>query len=90
MIDIHDKEKKKVYCDVCGGSFPSNAHMKNHIIAMHERNKPFQCNRCDKRFNWKSLLRDHNSLPHTFQCSSCDKTFIRKVHLDKHFSSAHV
>ena len=89
MIDVHDMEKKKVYCDVCGGSFPSNAHLKNHTIAMHERNKPFQCNRCDKRFNWKSLLRGHNSLPHTFQCNSCDKTFIRKVHLDKHFSSNH-
>ena len=67
--------------------------LKEHINAVHDGLKPFQCHFCDKSFPTSSALNQHVFSVHEgkrpFKCDICDQKFKRKTHLKSHLKSIH-
>jgi KRAB domain-containing zinc finger protein len=92
----HDPELVKKHipyhsCSTCGKHFLTTSALKIHM-AVHIENKPFQCERCDKRFTIKYYLKDHmNSVHNTgekqYKCSfhGCERDFATRDYLNRHF-----
>jgi len=70
--------------------------LKKHLRT-HENAKPFECSVCNKKFSYKSGLKDHVSLVHDgggrLQCSYCQMKFMResqlKIHVRVHTNESH-
>ena len=66
--------------------------MKGHILSVHERKRPFQCNTCSASFSQKGGLRTHIALVHvgmkSFKCAICSKSYKTKQSLKLHIDSA--
>lgn len=59
--------------------------LTNHIKSIHERNRPSNCEICEKNFLYKSDLKNHiakvheeKNLKRSFQCELCKKCFAQR------------
>ena len=90
------KDKKPFQCNfnnICKYRCSLQQSLKKHIEAVHEGNRPFICEFCDKTFSDKARLNRHVSNVHKakemFKCSVCDLGFARKYLLTKHLDKIH-
>ncbi|XP_065225744.1 zinc finger protein 701-like [Planococcus citri] len=87
---VNLKNSKAIICDICGRNFKHKYYLKRHIMAVHEKLKPFSCAECGKSFSRKQnmrihILQEHISKRHyPFVCSICDRKFACKSHLNRH------
>lgn len=83
------QHQQQIQCDICSKIFSTNGNLKNHVLAIHENNRPYKCsfNGCNKSYSNKSRLIVHERT-HTgirpFQCKLCFKTFNEKGNLKTH------
>lgn len=74
-------------CLYCGKKFKRSGHLKNHIRAVHLKNKDFHCSVCAKQFAVRSQLVVHmrvHSGKRPFACLHCNREFRQKMHRDRH------
>ncbi len=69
--------KPKIYpCDLCSKSFTNKAGLRHHRQGIHLGEYKYRCSTCQKGFNTKNNLLDHERL-HTdtpsFSCERCGK-----------------
>ena len=72
----------------------SISHFKRHISTVHEENKPFSCDSCNKKFGHKCDLKRHVASYHeedkqSFLCNTCGQSFKTGIKLKQHFESVH-
>ena len=68
--------------------------LKSHVLLVHEDEKLFKCESCEKSFSLKGNLNQHISFVHEdrerlFKCKFCDKNFHEKGNLNEHFATVH-
>ena len=86
-------------CELCNMNFLTPDHFRRHIKAkhmftVHEGQKSFSCNFCQKVFTAKRNLEHHIKHVHeradkVYNCEKCDKTFQWEVSLNKHIAAVH-
>ncbi len=82
-------------CDTCSRCFPQKINLREHQIThipKNERDKPFKCTVCPKRFSKGSSLRAHKDVhkeTRDSKCHLCERGFLRKSQLRYHLVSAH-
>lgn len=95
-LDIHTKrvhEKTlpsrnfKYLCNLCGRGVASQAELERHNLT-HTGEKPYHCEKCDKKYRTKAMLRTHDSRIHmdvrNFKCELCAKAFYDRIFLENH------
>ena len=86
LVYVHSEpqDSKNTYDSVCGEQFPPKLSFEKHRRRHKSRH---QCTQCDKSFNFKSLLVEHERI-HTddrpFACAFCTKTFKHKKDCKRH------
>ena len=74
---------------------PLKIKFKEHIEAVHDGNipKPYQCQICDSKFCFPSLLKRHIRSVHEgkrpFHCNLCISAFYEKTKLKEHIEAVH-
>ena len=51
--------KKEHICDICGKSFKTKERYRVHVSGVHEKKKPFKCNKCGLAYTYINGLRFH-------------------------------
>ena len=86
-------------CD--GKMFRDSSSLSRHIASIHSAEKPFQCDRCNRRFARKDTLKNHKKRIHDryihiqhsfekqFECEICNRRFARKDTLKYHREHVH-
>ena len=86
-------------CD--GKMFRDSSSLSRHIGSIHSAEKPFQCDRCNRRFARKDTLKNHKKRIHDryihiqhsfekpFECEICNRRFARKDTLKYHREHVH-
>lgn len=81
------REKKKNSCELCDKVFLGVNDLKKHM-RVHNNERPFQCNHCEKRFRQAGCLKNHVASQHgtdtVFICYYCNKSFPIKERLRLH------
>ena len=51
----------------------------------------WNCHKCDKTFNNRSILKDHIKInhPEEFKCEVCEMKFVKNHELEKHITVSH-
>ncbi|XP_055321203.1 gastrula zinc finger protein XlCGF8.2DB-like [Sitodiplosis mosellana] len=74
-------------CHLCKKSFGSQkAHLVMHM-RVHSGDKPFECEKCFKKFARNSALKNHMKFhagPRPFRCSKCHERFVHQDERDLH------
>ena len=88
VLCLDEKQTHRIFlCNICDQVFRQKKSMLDHRMSIHEGVK-YQCERCPKKFAWKTGLDNHIRDKHLFkykmQCSKCNKTFVSKKGLDYH------
>ena len=82
------KTKKKLYeCAKCDKKFKYLSWLKNHVLSIHDKSKPFVCEVCGFQSFRKANLERHkliHSDVRDFQCRYCNKKFITATNLKSH------
>ncbi|GJQ80881.1 hypothetical protein Trydic_g14139 [Trypoxylus dichotomus] len=88
--DEEPKITSKIKCQPCRKTFVSEYNYKNHIKTVHENEKSFKCDRCDKTYRYVTSLKSHMLIEHgsrahkTYECDVCLKIFSQKGHWTAH------
>ena len=81
-------KNKPNFCDL-----QSSNNENLHTVSVHEGDKPFKCNLCDKSFASKTMLNNHIASTHEekkpYRCDICDKSFKTKSNMKTHYTSVH-
>lgn len=62
----------KITCDLCSKKFSSKQNYEVHLKAVHENQKPYHCDKCNKSFPYLNSLKCHK-LQHT---EKSDKSYL--------------
>ena len=82
-------DQKSNYCSKCNKTFSTAGNLRNHIMTIHENQRPFKCPHpgCNKMYSIESRLQVHYRI-HTgskpFVCQECGKAFNEKGNLKTH------
>lgn len=86
-LEAHPEKVKTITCEFCGDSFTWKQYYTSHIRKKHQRKKPFECSKCDKKFFSNYELKDH-MLRHVgvknFECPICHKRYVSMNSLKQH------
>ena len=79
-------------CPECGGTFKDRSSMKSHVRAVHFKEKPHKCDKCDKDFVKAYDLKRHVETKHSNSvhiCDFCSKLFKAVAYLNYHVRRDH-
>ncbi|TRY78711.1 hypothetical protein TCAL_06796, partial [Tigriopus californicus] len=83
---------KYVNCSECKKVVQSSS-LKKHIRSIHDKQRDFQCQYCDKNFAQSYSLKEHVGAKHTHDwshiCLLCQKTFAHRNNCGRHIRSVH-
>ena len=65
---------KRLNCSTCGKSYGSTVGLKTHTETVHEGKELFNCDRCPKKFTYKSGLEYHYIKDHKLKDQGIDET----------------
>ena len=65
---------KRLNCDTCGQSYNSDVGLKRHIEIVHEGKALINCDRCPKKFSYKSGFEYHYIKEHKLKDQGIDET----------------
>lgn len=89
--DIHSGNS--CVCDVCGKMFQTCSSVKEHILKVHSKVKPFLCDLCGSSFYSASKLKVHTQNAHlqirNHECHLCDRKYKQAPELRAHIRSEH-
>lgn len=77
----------KINCSECGKGFLRQGQLRTHIYMRHNKDNPFRCDMCGKRFAAKTLQLEHmstHSMERKFVCQKCGRGFFKRSKLNKH------
>lgn len=86
--------EEKLTCPICGQKFKRKKNVLIHVRAVHNKEKNFKCDICDRGFYEKTHL-NHHKTTHSddkpFECdvNDCDKKFRTAVALKTHKKMHH-
>uniref|UniRef100_A0AAR2KRZ1 C2H2-type domain-containing protein n=1 Tax=Pygocentrus nattereri TaxID=42514 RepID=A0AAR2KRZ1_PYGNA len=79
-------------CEVCSKSFKNNVLLKKHMLTHQKERKPYHCKFCNKTFDRKGHVQDHEKI-HTgekpYSCAKCGKRFIWLNQVKLHIQNYH-
>ncbi|XP_072937779.1 uncharacterized protein [Epargyreus clarus] len=81
------KENMKFICNTCKREFQHQAHLDNHILAVHTRDKGYSCDICNINFTTQECLNIHkgtHKVEKKHQCELCSKAFQMLSTLNEH------
>ncbi|XP_017769673.1 PREDICTED: zinc finger protein 271-like [Nicrophorus vespilloides] len=85
------KPEVKYNCVPCAKTFSCKQNYEIHMNAVHENQKPYECDKCDKKFPYLNSLKCH-MLQHTnksYPCDTCEKVFNHPSSLVYHKEAEH-
>ena len=92
-LQVHINTCHKGQRAICQYCSKEVSYLKGHIAQHHEQEKKFSCNKCEKSFQSKYLLRRHSEVVHeglkNYKCDKCSKTFSDAGNMRKHIACVH-
>lgn len=90
----HKDTAKKYKCKECGECFLRPYSLEYHTNKVHLHTKPYECDKCRKRYFSRINLRQHQDLCYKDEeekeaCPYCDKRFSHKRNLNMHLEAIH-
>ncbi|XP_058832117.1 zinc finger protein 62 homolog [Topomyia yanbarensis] len=91
-INSH-QDPKRFHCEICNRYYHSKDYLELHNKRIHsnDKEKPFVCDKCDKRFPKQKLLNAHLKAHIQVECSICNRklanVYSLKVHMMMHADS---
>lgn len=80
-------------CDVCQKMFSLFSGLREHMRAVHSKERPFLCHLCGATYFSSSKLRAHTKRVHlkvrSYACQLCDKKYYQDNSLRCHIRSVH-
>lgn len=70
--------EERLCCELCNRTFAKLKYLKKHIREVHEKSNPFVCGICDKVFNRKANLDEHQLIhdgKYLAKCDTCGKSY---------------
>ena len=98
MAQHSAREGPQLVCGICQATCETREALIEHVNTHNRykpdqnRNKTFQCSKCQKRFTTTKDVRRHmvtHTKDRSFLCEFCPQTFARKDHLRRHYRSNH-
>ena len=59
LEQIHDEERKRYSCEICGHTFNQQTNLDRHVRVVHEGIYDHECKSCDKKFSTNYLMQVH-------------------------------
>jgi len=91
-VDLSPREVNEYRCPQCKKKLQCQARVLEHMAAVHEEQRIYDCFFCDVTYKYKSNLRAHIKKKHTSQmnCPKCpNRVFVKFDVLVKHLMEAH-
>lgn len=88
---LETHELCEIKCSECSQLFPNQKHLETHL-QYHKTTNQFCCDICQKKFKWKSVLKNHilkvhqyeNYVQQKFTCIFCKIVYDNKEELELH------
>ncbi|KAK2584340.1 hypothetical protein KPH14_006731 [Odynerus spinipes] len=93
LLQRHEKlhrDELRFACQHCELEFFTSEELQKHEDAVHKKEKPYQCNICNKRFSYKQGLERHEMMHNedkTFVCEYCKEAFRTSTKLARHLTT---
>ncbi|XP_043683100.1 uncharacterized protein LOC122636191 isoform X1 [Vespula pensylvanica] len=93
LLQRHEKlhrDELRFACQHCELEFFTNEELQKHEDTVHKKDKPYQCNICNKRFSYKQGLERHEMMHNedkTFVCEYCKEAFRTSTKLARHLTT---
>ena len=77
----HNPDKSGYVGDQCGKEFTRSNDLNRHVQSLHSGVKEFTCDKCEKSFSTRGILRRHKIIheqKRTYECHKCHMKFNRE------------